>query len=210
MYITCPNCQTRFIVTSNQIGINGRRVKCSKCSHLWYQKLDYNTSKLNDFKDKVNTETIKIPIKNHYNANVPVILPYIPTKKKYNIFPILWTSFIIFCLVILLIDSFKFLGKYDQLKIEEINLGKSHHIGGMKIFYKLSNQSDYLISDPIIKVRVMDSNNQVLDEYVSITKLQTKIPAKQAIYLEMNIEGIPVTAKYIDIAIGNRLGLLFK
>ena len=80
----------------------------------------------------------------------------------------------------------------------------------MKIFYKLSNQSDYLISDPIIKVRVMDSNNQALDEYVSITKLQTKIPAKQAIYLEMNIEGIPVTAKYIDIAIGNRLGLLFK
>ncbi len=206
MYITCPNCQTRFIVTSNQIGINGRRVKCSKCSHLWYQKLDYNTSKLNDFKDKVNTETIK----NHYNTNVPVILPYIPTKKKYNIFPILWTSFIIFCLVILLIDSFKFLGKYDQLKIEEINLGKSHHIGGMKIFYKLSNQSDYLISDPIIKVRVMDSNTQALDEYVSITKLQTKIPAKQAIYLEMNIEGIPVTAKYIDIAIGNRLGLLFK
>ena len=210
MYITCANCQTRFIVTSNQIGINGRRVKCSKCRHSWYQKLDYNTSKLNDFKDKVNTETIKTPIKNHYSANVPVILPYIPPKKKYNIFPILWTSFIIFCLVILLIDSFKFLGKYDQLKIEEINLGKPSHIGGMKIFYKLSNESDYLISDPIIKVRVIDTNNQALDEYISITTLKTKIPAKQAIYLEMNIEGIPVTAKYIDIAIGNRLGLLFK
>ncbi|ABV74594.1 hypothetical protein A1C_01380 [Rickettsia akari str. Hartford] len=206
MYITCPNCQTRFIVTSNQIGINGRRVKCSKCSHSWYQKLDNNTATLNDFKDKVNTETIK----NHYNANVPVILPYIPNKKKYNIFPILWTSFIIFGLVILLIDSFEFLGNYDQLKIEEINLGKSRYIGGMKIFYKVSNQSDYLISDPIIKVRVMDSNHQALDEYASITKLQTNIPAKQAIYLEMNIEGIPVTAKYIDIAIGNRLGLLFK
>ncbi|ABV73119.1 hypothetical protein A1E_00855 [Rickettsia canadensis str. McKiel] len=206
MYITCPNCQTKFIVTSNQIGINGRRVKCSKCSHLWYQKLDYNTSKLNDCKDKVNTETIT----NHYNANVPVILPCIPPKKKYNIFPILWTHFIIFCLVILLVDSFKFLGKYDQLKIEQINLGKSLHIGRMRIFYKLSNESDYLISDPIIKVRVMDTNNQALDEYISITRLQTKIPAKQAIYLEMNLAGIPITAKYINIAIGNRLGLLFK
>lgn len=206
MYITCPNCQTKFIVTSNQIGINGRRVKCSECSHLWYQKLDYNTSKLND----VTTEAIKTPVKNHYNTNVPVILPYIPPKKKYNIFPILWTGFIIFCLVILLIDSFKFLGKYDQLKIEEINIGKSCHIGSMKIFYKLSNESDYLISDPLIKVRVMDTNNQALDEYVSITKLQTKIPAKQAVYLEMNIEGIPAEAKYMDISIGNRLGLLFK
>ncbi|ADE29703.1 MJ0042-type zinc finger domain-containing protein [Rickettsia prowazekii] len=207
MYITCPNCKTQFIVTSNQIGINGRRVKCSKCKHLWYQKLDYNTSKLNDFKDKINTEAIKTPIKNHYNTNVPVILPL---KKKYKIFPILWSSFIIFCLVILLIDSFKFLGKYDQLKIEEINIGKYRNMGGMKIFYKLSNESDYLITNPIIKVRVIDANHHTLGEYASITKLRTKIYAKQAIYLELNIEKIPVTAKYIDITICNRLGLLFK
>ncbi|AAU03666.1 MJ0042-type zinc finger domain-containing protein [Rickettsia typhi] len=207
MYITCPNCNTQFIVTSNQIGINGRRVKCSKCKHLWYQKLDYNNSKLNDFKDKINTETVTTPTKNHYNTNVPVILP---RKKEYKIFPILWSSFIIFCLVILLIDSFKFLGKYDQLKIEAINLGEYHHMNGMKIFYKLSNESDYLITNPLIKVRVIDSNNHTLDEYASITKLRTKIHAKQAIYLELNIDKIPVNAKYIDITICNRLGLLFK
>ena len=212
MYITCPNCKIKFIVTNAQIGVNGRRVKCSKCSHLWYQKLDYNTSKLSDFSK--NVETIKPPIKSYHNdhdlTRIPVTLPYMPPKKKYNIFPLLWTSFIIFCLVILLVDSFKFLGKYDQLKIEEINLGRSHHMGSMKIFYKLSNESDYLISNPLIKVKVIDNNNQVLDEYVSTIKLRAKIPAKQTIYMEMNIEGIPVTAKYIDIAIGNRIGLLLK
>ena len=210
MYISCPNCQTKFVVTNNQIGINGRRVKCSKCSHIWYQKLDYNTSKLSDFnKDKVSFEAVKTPIKNDYSdsfsTNVPVILPYIPPKKKYIVFPLLWTSFIVFCLVILLIDSFSFLSKYDQLKIEEISLRKSANAITTKIFYKLSNQSNYLISNPRIKVQIIDNNDQVLNGYVSITKLKAKIPAKQYIYVEMDIKGLPINAKYIDISVGNKL-----
>ncbi|XVN40633.1 MAG: zinc-ribbon domain-containing protein [Rickettsia endosymbiont of Argas persicus] len=216
MYISCPNCQTKFIVSSNQIGINGRRVRCSKCSYIWSQKLDYNTSKLSEFDGKANFEAVKTPIKNDYSdkfsANVPVILPYThtPPKRIYNIFPILWTSFIIFCLAILLLDSFKFLSKYDQLKIEEIKLRDSHNAGAIKMLYKLSNNSDYLISNPLIKVRAMDYNNKALDEYVSITKLKAKIPPKQETYVEMEIKGLPVTAKYIDVSIGNRIAFLFE
>lgn len=213
MYISCLNCQTKFIVLDNQIGINGRRVKCSKCRHIWYQKLDYNTSKLSDF-DKDKVEAIKTPIKNgynnHFSANVPVILPYISPKRKYNVFPLLWTSFIIFCLAILLLDRFKVLSKYDQLKIEEIKLGTSHREGVIKMFYKLSNNSDYLISNPLIKVKAMDGNNRALDEYISITKLKAKIPPKQNTYVEMEIRGLPVTAKYIDVTIGNKIAFLLK
>jgi len=214
MYISCPNCQTKFVVPNNQIGINGRRVKCSKCSHIWYQKLDYNTGKLSDFDKELNHEAVKTPIRNEYSgqfsANVPVILPYTPLKKKNSFFPLLWASFIILCLAILLIDSFECLNKYDQLKIEEINLRKSTSPDSIKVFYKLSNQSNYQISNPLIKVKVIDSNNQVLDEYISITKLKAKILAKQNVYIEMDIKGLPVTAKYIDVAVGNRLGFLLN
>ncbi len=213
MYISCPNCQTKFIVSNNQIGINGRRVKCSKCSHIWYQKLDYKTSKLGAF-DKDKVEAVKTPIKNGYSnqfsANVPVILPYITPKQKFSVFPLLWTSFIIFCLAILLLDSFKFLSKYDQLKIEEIKLGSSHREWTVKMFYKLSNNSDYLISNPLIKVRAMDYKNKALDEYVSITKLKAKILPKQNVYVEMEVKGLPVTTKYINVTVGNRLGLLLE
>lgn len=213
MYISCLNCQTKFIVSNNQIGVNGRRVKCSKCRHIWYQKLDYNTSKLSDF-DEDKFEAVKTPVKNGYgnqfSANVPVILPYTPPKQKYNVFPLLWTSFIIFCLAVLLLDSFKFLSKYDQLKIEEIKLGSSHREGVVKMFYKLSNNSDYLISNPRIKVKAIDSNNKALDEYISVTKLKAKILPKQDAYVEMEIKGLPVTAKYIDVTVGNRFGLLLE
>ncbi|MGX6960368.1 MAG: MJ0042-type zinc finger domain-containing protein [Rickettsia endosymbiont of Pentastiridius leporinus] len=210
MYIACPNCQTKFIVSNNQIGINGRRVKCSKCSHIWYQKFDYKTSKLSDFENKISSEPIKTPIKNEYSNqsfNVSVILPYVPPKpKKNNLFALVWSCFIILCLAILFIDGFGFLNKYDQLKMEEIHIGKSY--GGTKILYKLSNHSDYLISKPLIKVRVMDRNKHVLEDCVSIIKLHTKIPAKQSVYVEMDMKNLPPTASYIDVTIGNRLGFL--
>ena len=38
MYITCPGCKTRFAVTAEQIGNNGRKVKCSKCFNIWHQE----------------------------------------------------------------------------------------------------------------------------------------------------------------------------
>lgn len=210
MYIACPNCQTKFIVSNNQIGINGRRVKCSKCNHIWYQKLDYNTSKLNDFENKISSEPIKTPIKNGYSDqsfNVPVILPYkSPKSKKSNIFRLIWISFIIVCLATLFVDGFGFLGKYNQLKMEEIHLGKSY--GGTKILYKLSNNSDYLISKPLIKVKVMDRHKHVLEDCVSIIKLHAQIPAKQSVYVEMDMKSLPPVASYIDVTIGNRLGFL--
>jgi predicted Zn finger-like uncharacterized protein len=37
MYITCPECFTRYIVKAQSIGANGRKVKCAKCGHQWFQ-----------------------------------------------------------------------------------------------------------------------------------------------------------------------------
>ena len=42
MYIACPECDTKFVVTPQQIGKHGRKVKCSKCSHVWHQNLEDN------------------------------------------------------------------------------------------------------------------------------------------------------------------------
>lgn len=37
MYITCQNCQARYVVQASQIGSNGRKVKCTQCSESWFQ-----------------------------------------------------------------------------------------------------------------------------------------------------------------------------
>ncbi len=37
MIITCPNCSTRYLVAEDKIGDQGRRVRCAKCDHIWFQ-----------------------------------------------------------------------------------------------------------------------------------------------------------------------------
>ena len=36
MILTCPNCETQFSVPDQAIGPSGRKVRCSKCTHVWH------------------------------------------------------------------------------------------------------------------------------------------------------------------------------
>jgi predicted Zn finger-like uncharacterized protein len=36
MILTCPSCNTRYIVDPQQLGIIGRMVRCANCSHTWH------------------------------------------------------------------------------------------------------------------------------------------------------------------------------
>ncbi len=40
MILTCPNCSGQFNIDDKLIGENGRKVKCSSCSEIWFQKLE--------------------------------------------------------------------------------------------------------------------------------------------------------------------------
>lgn len=40
MILTCPNCNVRYLLDSNILGDEGRRVRCSSCKYIWYQEQD--------------------------------------------------------------------------------------------------------------------------------------------------------------------------
>lgn len=35
MILSCPSCDTRYRANPGAIGVNGRRVKCAACGHIW-------------------------------------------------------------------------------------------------------------------------------------------------------------------------------
>lgn len=40
MIIVCPECSAKFAVKTDLIGTEGRKVRCAKCKHDWFQKPD--------------------------------------------------------------------------------------------------------------------------------------------------------------------------
>lgn len=40
MIISCPSCETSFKVDAASLGPTGRRVRCSKCGHVWHAEPD--------------------------------------------------------------------------------------------------------------------------------------------------------------------------
>jgi len=44
MIASCPSCATRFEVADAKLGPGGRKVKCSKCGHVWLQRADGTTA----------------------------------------------------------------------------------------------------------------------------------------------------------------------
>ena len=38
MIISCPSCETRFLLDDADIPAQGRKVRCIKCDHVWHQE----------------------------------------------------------------------------------------------------------------------------------------------------------------------------
>ena len=37
MIITCPNCSTRFLLEDDQMPDAGRKLRCTRCAHVWHE-----------------------------------------------------------------------------------------------------------------------------------------------------------------------------
>ncbi len=56
MKLTCPECSTQFLIDPSAIGVNGRTVRCSKCSGTWFVASEPDVMDLHDHKKEVQAQ----------------------------------------------------------------------------------------------------------------------------------------------------------
>ena len=205
MLISCPNCKTTFAVPAKMIANTGRKVKCAKCAHIWFQ------------------EPIKIELDNvlkvEYkpSTNLPVRFK----KQKFKL------SYVFMLVVFLVVaatievmkrpDDFPAFAaqldadNYDGLRFHSFKV--ESEIVDNKLDYYLSgsivNVTNKKMRIPIIDVKVFSKGGRIMAEN------QLAIPKEfiepfQRVDVNPEITGISGNADKIEISFENWLEATFR
>lgn len=204
MYIKCPSCNTNFVISASQIGAGGRRVKCSKCSHAWHVNLslehlkeelayarDYGVFSAGGFGTK----------------NLPAVIP-VKVPIYLYVLPFILISLISFLLLACFYDQIDLLKELEvnkHIKVDEVYVDsvKNHKIA---VHYKIVNTSSDPHVVPLIRIRLLNDENEALKEHFVNNKVL--LEGKSKIDVRTEFTNVPKDAKKFDITLGNRLDFL--
>ncbi|WP_425363612.1 MJ0042-type zinc finger domain-containing protein [Candidatus Tisiphia endosymbiont of Hybos culiciformis] len=214
MSITCPSCNTNFIVSKEQIGMIGRKVKCSQCHHIWYQQAELDKQQppiISDHhtaKNASTNENNKIFLTK--GTNLPALLPPKVSQHSY-IVPTLLLSLIILLLLLLFHEKFNVPALYKEndniLTIGNINVEQNKAIGQIKVSYQIANNSNHDVTIPLIRVRLLDKKYVTVKSYIMHHK-DIKLLPKQHIDISTHLDVAPSSSELLNIMLGNSLDLI--
>ena len=204
MHISCPKCDTKFAITVEQIGHSGKKVKCSKCFHIWHQTID-NHVKVGPIL------TPQAPTASFGNGvNLPAILPLRPPLYLYTM-PVVLLGMIIFILVMLFSSS---LGQNsifgnNRINIQDVQIDSQKDSEKIIVRYKIQNSSDKKIQIPLVRIRLFDKNNRILQSRV-VDHSKVDLAPWQDILIKTEFIPAPEATESVDIMIGNKLDFILR
>ena len=204
MYIACPECNTKFVVTPEQIGTHGRKVKCSKCSHIWHQKLDSPMR----IEPTVLAPIEATPLGN--GVNLPALLPIRIQPYLYAL-PFFMMAMILFMLTMLFPNNLGFdsLLNSKKLSVHDIKIENHKDLNKITVSYKVMNNSKKNLKMPLVRIRLFDGNSRILK---SLIDDHTNIDMSPNQFIQVKTEFVPAppSAKEIDIMIGNKVDFILR
>ncbi len=206
MYISCPECNTRFVIRPNQIGRNGRNVKCSKCFHIWHQKFDENVKIEPVLVAQQPVEDV--PLGN--GVNLPALLPIKIPFYMYSS-PVILFVLIGFILTMMFPEKVgldtMLSNKYLHLK--DINIENKKDLEKIVVSYKVLNSASKSYNMPLVRVRLYDKNNRVIKTHIDDHSKIDLAPA-QHVLIKTEFVPAPEAASSVDIMIGNKLDFFLR
>ncbi|MCF8494092.1 MAG: zinc-ribbon domain-containing protein [Rickettsiaceae bacterium] len=205
MYIACPKCDTKFVVTPEQIGKEGRKVKCSKCSHVWHYKLA----------DQLRIEPIitqpiaATPLGN--GINLPALLP-IKIQPYLYVMPVVMIGLIIFMLIMVFPTSLGIntLLNSNNLSIKDVQVQNQKDLDKITISYKIYNSASTIVKMPLVRIRFFDKNGKIVESKIDDQNSNVDMSPHQFIQIKTELVPAPSAADSIDIMIGNKIDFILR
>ena len=221
MHISCPKCSTKFHVDSQAFGDITRKVKCSKCQHVWNYQLEMleqsieqlpedkgaNTESIfysnNSYGQEENEEEKRFRDKPriHLPMLIDVARPQVVTYQA----PII-SGLIIILSVLLFSNSvyekYFFKSKYLQIQQVVLDTGENE----LKVRYLIKNNSKYKIFLPPITTKLLDSGDNLIKSITDQHK-NLAIPAGQVVNIETIFTSAPNNAYRVNIDMQNNFNI---
>lgn len=213
MYLTCPECYTSFVVSADQIGPKGRRVRCSKCDHAWFaspvkSKISTKTNLSFNKADRVGKDNEKF----EPGVNLPALLPINIPFYLYFL-PIILLCAVIFSSLLIFSERLEFLGinqVSQDLSVHDVNIAYNKNVGNIIASYKIVNKSEKPQQLPLIRIRLLDQNHRVLTKPHVANESNAKLESKQFVTVTTNFSDAPPNVEYIDITLGNNFDFFLR
>jgi predicted Zn finger-like uncharacterized protein len=205
MYIACPECDTKFVVTPEQIGKEGRKVKCSKCSHVWHYKLA----------DQLRIEPIitqpiaATPLGN--GINLPALLP-IKIQPYLYVMPVIMIGLIILMLIMVFPTSLGIntLLNSNNLSIKDVQVQNQKDLDKITISYKVHNSASTIVKMPLVRIRFFDKNGKIVESKIDDQNSNVEMSPNQFIQIKTELVPAPSAVDSIDIMIGNKIDFILR
>jgi len=207
MYITCPECRSSFVVTPEQLGPSGRKVKCSKCQNIWHAQSEVANSVKIEPIVTADSQPMDAPA---VGINLPALLP-IKLPPYLCCLPILLIALIICASIAFYSDTIG-LGNnhfsYSGITINDVNIEYKKEAAKVVVHYKIMNNSDSKAIMPLVRIRLFDKDHRVLQTHIENASVQ--LNPKQYVSIKTEFVSIPPSAQNIDITIGNKIDFLLR
>ncbi len=208
MLISCPNCNTNFAVPARAIGAMGKKVKCSKCGHNWFQEpVKLEKSQMDNL---LNAENLGS------DRNLPARV-----NKKLSSLHI--AASVIIVALIIFAEVMKNPASYDaiasKLKLNDnsavkfVNFKSESKFNDNKLDFALSGQivntTDKRVKIPDMDIKVMSKGGRVITQ----AKLQPEkdsLEPYEVFAYNPKITRVTGNANKIVLSYGNWLENIFK
>ncbi len=205
MIITCPKCDTNFKINISQIGKEGKKVKCSKCSYIWTQM---PAAKKHKEKIEPMVEKPKQIEEFKERANLPMVVQQKEASSPNGIM-LLMLVFIVFLLLNLFPQSIKNINLFgaNHLSVKEVNISHGDNDNHLTVSYKIFNSSQKNHNMPMVRIKLFGEGKKLL-KTVTEDRRNLKIMPGRFIEVQTQFKQAIKGAEEAEVMIGNKLDFM--